>query len=627
MKVLISGMQMIFFMLFPVVVYSQVPAVLNHIEPTPEGNIVLTLRNGTKLTARDRVPSYTYDNLKGQPAGTEKGIVFDFRDTLLYGRLYVGLINYNDSKYPLPVYRSSAVSVNKGKAAVNFDILRGNYDMTGWEDTGIGTLGYRVVNRQGEILYDGKVSFTGTGPFRVVNTLLSGPFVNMLTDHSAVISFETSEPEKCKIFVEGKAFTEKKAAKEHEISLDKLKPDQEYTYKVVYGNMSQSYTFHTAPAPGTRKPFVFGYASDSRGGAGGGERNLFGTNAYISKRIGAAAASHHVVFLQFTGDLINGYGTSAGEMWLEYTNWKTAVEPFAHHFPVIAAMGNHEVRMTVFYDSSMLHRVSVDRFPYATASAEELFSRTFVNPLNGPESEDGATYDPDPHKQDFPGYKENVYYYTYDNVAIICLNADYWYTPSVLQISTVGGCPHGYIMDRQLEWFGKVLRKLEKNDLIDHIFVTVHTPFFPNSAHVDDDMWYGGNNSVRAWVAGNPLAKGIIERRDQLLDLAVNKSKKVVALLTGDEHNYCKTEIGPDTPLYPQKYFSKKIKLTRTIYQINNGAAGAPYYAQATVPWTPYTTGFTTQNALCLFYVNGKHVLMKVINPDTMDEVDSLKLR
>ena len=67
--------------------------------------------------------------------------------------------------------------------------------------------------------------------------------------------------------------------------------------------------------------------------------------------------------------------------------------------------------------------------------------------------------------------------------------------------------------------------------------------------------------------------------------------------------------------------------MTRNIYQINNGAAGAPYYAQQKTPWSAFTSGFTTQNAVCLFKVNGKKLSMVVINPDTLEEVDSLKIR
>ena len=100
-----------------------------------------------------------------------------------------------------------------------------------------------------------------------------------------------------------------------------------------------------------------------------------------------------------------------------------------------------------------------------------------------------------------------------------------------------------------------------------------------------------------------------------------------MALLTGDEHNYCKTVVGPETEIYPENYEGEKLSLQRTVYQINNGAAGAPYYAQETTPWTPFTSGFTTQNAVCLFTVEGEKIDMVVINPDTLEEIDRLRLR
>ncbi len=139
--------------------------------------------------------------------------------------------------------------------------------------------------------------------------------------------------------------------------------------------------------------------------------------------------------------------------------------------------------------------------------------------------------------------------------------------------------------------------------------------------------WYRGNNDVRAYVAGQPLAKGIIERRDELLDILVNKSTKVVAILTGDEHNYNRLKLSAETEIYPEGYDKKKIKLSRTIYQINNGAAGAPYYAQERTPWTPHVSGFTTQNAVVFFHVDGKKISVEVLNPDTLEEVDRFELR
>jgi hypothetical protein len=83
----------------------------------------------------------------------------------------------------------------------------------------------------------------------------------------------------------------------------------------------------------------------------------------------------------------------------------------------------------------------------------------------------------------------------------------------------------------------------------------------------------------------------------------------------------------PETNIYPENYEYDKIRLRRTIWQINNGSAGAPYYAQEQTPWTPFVSGFTTQNVVVYFHVHGKRVKMEVINPDTLEPVDELVLR
>ena len=60
---------------------------------------------------------------------------------------------------------------------------------------------------------------------------------------------------------------------------------------------------------------------------------------------------------------------------------------------------------------------------------------------------------------------------------------------------------------------------------------------------------------------------------------------------------------------------------------MNNGAAGAPYYAQEETPWSSAVSGFTTQNALVLFHIEGKRIEMVVLNPDTLEEVDRKVMR
>jgi hypothetical protein len=565
------------------------------------------------------IPSFT---------GTETGFDLKFANEAFRGKIYFGFIPYGDSRHPQPVFFKTTLEVNAGKTSLNIADLDGKYDMINWEKNGYGTIGYRVLDAEGQLLYDGRMSFKGSGPFEEDITMIEGPTIHVLSAEGAVIAFRTNKPTTGEIEVGGIKFYEEKPATIHEMTVSGLQPNTAFEYTVKYGPeayMTQSYSFKTAPKSGSRTKFTFAYASDSRAGQGGGERDSYGANAYIMKKIMALAMQQEVSFFQFSGDLINGYLTDPQSMKLQYHNWKSSVEPFLHYFPTYISMGNHEALSRQFSDDK--GSFTIDRFPFETESAEIIFAQEFVNPMNGPDSEDGASYDPDPNNKDFPTYKENVFYYTYDNVGVIVLNSDYLYTPNKNVIPFVGGGLHGYIMDQQLAWFEKTMQEMETNENIDHVFVTQHTPCFPNGGHVQDDMWYGGNNQYRPFIAGKPLKKGIIERRDQLLDQIVNKSTKAIAILTGDEHNYALTTLNEETPIYPDLYLAEKIKLTRTVYQVNNGAAGAPYYAQEQTPWSAFVSGFTTQNALVLFHVDGESLEMEVLNPDTLEEIMRKKLR
>ena len=289
-------------------------------------------------------------------------------------------------------------------------------------------------------------------------------------------------------------------------------------------------------------------------------------------------------------------------------------------------MGNHEALVNIFKDDSE-YGIQVDKWPFETHSAERVFANHFVNPTNGPESEDDSRYDPKADQQDFPSYSENVFYYTYGNVAMVVLNSNYWYAPTTWNIEETGGNPHGYIMDNQLDWLKQTLENLEADEDIDHIFVTIHTPAFPNGGHTSDDMWYRGNNKVRPVIAGKPVKKGIIERRDEFLNILINESEKTVALLCGDEHNYSRLNLTAETPIYNDDYDGRKIKLKRDFWQITNGSAGAPYYGQEQVPWSDFVEIFSTQYALNLFHIDGKKITLKVVNPDTLEEIEEVVLR
>ncbi len=618
------------FLIFSQLLKSQneIPSVYSGIYKDKNGKIYYELA-GKKFYADEKKAIYSFTDIKESCSATSKGIKFDFKADFS-GKLYYGLIDYEHSEYPMPVWFKKTSVIENGMSEINIKKnLSGKYDMTDWESKGFGTLSYRIADDKGNLIYDGIVSFKyKNNQFEIAETITEGPFVNLLTPSSAVISFDLNKNAKAEVIVKGRKYSSGKNLKHHEIKIDNLSPDTEYVYEVKYGNLSQKYSFKTAPEKGKRKPFVFAYASDSRNGQGGGEKNLYGTNFYIMRKIAALANMNNAAFMQFTGDLVNGYVSDKDEINLQYANWKRAIEPFAHYFPFIATVGNHEFTGVQFVNKEGKRRGSVTGFPFETESSAAVFAANFVNSENGPESEDGSIYDPNPDKTDFPPYSETTFYYIYDNVAVIVLNSDYWYCPSLKYNHRTSGNLHGYIMDKQLEWLDKTIQKLEKDKDIDHIFVTQHTPVFPNGGHVGDDMWYNGNNKYRPYIAGKPVDKGIIQRRDEYLDILINKSSKVVAVLTGDEHNYNKVKITPDVNIYPEKYKFNKLLRKRTLWQINNGAAGAPYYAQdKSVPWTNAVSGFTTQNALVLIYIDGKKVSVKVMNPETLDTIDEYILK
>jgi len=619
-----------FLMLTIVVAQDSIPDVYNNIYYDKDCKLYHQYK-GKKSYAEDASTTLTLENLQGNPLGTNLGLAFDFNDVNLSGIMYYGLINYKDSKHPMPVWYKRTSKINKGKASVNIlKRLAGKYDMTDWQTRGMGTLGYRIANEKGELLYDGIIGFkyNETTGFAIATTITEGPFVNIVQPHEVTLSFETNKAIQAVVIVDGKIYKSPEIGTHHEILIDGLKEGTEYKYEISFEDDVQVYSFKTAPKPGTRKAFVFAYSSDSRAGKGGGEHDLFGANFYVMRKIAALAKYKEVVFMQFTGDMVNGYSKNKDEINLQYANWKRAIEPFAHYFPIVAGMGNHEAVGKLFRDKNNRWAAFIPTFPFETESPSAIFASNFVNPISDLKNEDGAYYDPNPNKIDFPPYDETVFYYTYDNVAMIVLNSDYWYTPTIKDNPTTGGNLHGYLMDNQLKWLEKTLIKLENDSSIDHVFLTHHTPIFPNGGHVHDDMWYYGNNDVRPTVAGKPVEKGILERRDQYLDLIINKSTKVIGTMTGDEHNYNKVEITPEVNIYPDNYHLPKLKRSRTLWQINNGSAGAPYYAQdKSTPWTAAVSGFTTQQALVLVYVDGKKVRVEVMNPDTLEMIDTYILR
>jgi hypothetical protein len=583
-------------------------------------------KNGQSLPVLGNTDKFTLADLTGNPTGAETGIQLDFgkpdfNGTVAYGP-YV-----EEAQYPTITYNPKAVKIQNGRALMEMKtVFVKAADFFKFSEKGKGVVGFRVIDAAGRLLYEGRVAFTGKGPYQVVPTIIEGPLVNLVGPTSCVISFETSVPVKSGITVDGHRFQDAEPATHHEISISGLKPETAYRYDIAYGERTDSHSFQTALPEGSRKAFTFGFTADQRAVTGGGEHDLGAVNYSAARASMAAAVLNHAVFMQTMGGNTTGNNTSIGGHLLEHANWKRALEPFWSHIPVYVGMGNHEGNYYYFApDKTTGKGTRIGRFPYETDSGEAIFARAFVLPENGPESEDGANYDPDPARQDFPPYKENVYYYTYGNLAMIVLNSEYWKSAD----PKVNGAPEGYVMDQQMKWLDQTIQKLEADPKIDHIFVNLHSCVFPNGDHTDAGMWYEGSNDARPRVAGVRLEKGIIERRDELIDVSINRSKKVIGFLVGSEHNFALLKVTPTLSIYPKDYSLPKLKIKRDFFYINSGGGGTYAYALLyNTPWADQFKYFTVPPTLSLFTVSGKSVTMRVLNPETFETVcDNVKLR
>ena len=135
--------------------------------------------------------------------GTEDGLLLTFKKPLAVKGIYYGFLPYDDSNHPMPVYRNFTEVNEEGKLEIDIRHLKGKYDMIGWVEKGMGSIGYRVMSGSGQPLYDGVITFTGKpeGPFSVANTIESGPTVNQVGSDSCVIAFVTNKSLKASVEV------------------------------------------------------------------------------------------------------------------------------------------------------------------------------------------------------------------------------------------------------------------------------------------------------------------------------------------------------------------------------------------------------------------------------------------
>lgn len=589
-------------------------------------------------------------------SGNARGLVFDLGrvETLLdgspidpakiYGVAYAGPYPFEaaEARYAYKRFRVAG-RIAGGKGRINHGyLLAERHNSEGWTDRG--TLAVRIrlyEEREGQDrplgTYDTFVRFDRAGT--KLPTLVEGPLVNLVQSDDptrVVISFVTDRRVNAAVEVDDRTFSAGEPAIRHEITVNGLQPATEYRYHVRIGERIATHTFRTAPRKGVG-PVRFAYCSDTREGVGGGARTLMGVNFTVLHQLMGVVHGKGAEFVIMGGDLVNGYTTSPEDFRLQLHAWKQAMMGFWRERPVYPAMGNHEALLRNF-DTGGRYGIALDRWPYATESAEAVFAETFVNPRNGPQPSD-------PRR---PPYLENVYSFHYGPVKLICFNNNYWISYAA---ALTGGCPEGYLMADQLRWLEREVKAGQDDPEVKYIVLYAQEPVFPNGGHVRDSMWHGGDNRVRAFTYHPepkglvPAAAGMVEIRNRLARLVAANSK-VAAVLGGDEHAYHKVLIDKHVPAgIPSKDDENgdgKLETATPLADLKHatwylvcGGGGAPYYSEQVTPWSRYWLheakdptryAYSSQCNILLFEADANGISVEVLNPygEVIDRIANL---
>jgi len=607
-------------------VNAQVPPVM--IDPAARG-----------FTAQPVVRTYALTPAQLNPAGIfspgEKGLTMNLGDSTLYGRLHFGpaFFDHVNADYHEVRFRSRT-DIKKGKAVMDIASFFNEKSLSNvnhWTDAG--TMGFRLELlslRDGVPvtlgMYDGRVDFRKTAAgYASPLSITEGPIVGCVQSDNPrlmIMGFETDRPSTGMIELEEiGVYPDLNVTTHHEIRIGNLEPSHRYRYRAIAivgtdSVMTPWMWFKTAPPKGKGK-VVFAYSGDGRASTGGGENEYIGVNRTTITQIAKQAYRKGTDFFLFGGDMIGGYTASADDFTLMLKAFKTTFAGYLHSVPVYCAVGNHEAHYAG-YTNNEGKRFVVDRFPYDSLSAEAIIAREFIHPSTTLRAEPGM-----------PSYDRNVYAFQYGPVKSIVLNTNYWNTSAGI-VGIVGGSPEGYMLPDQMEWFEREMKAAEADPTVKYIVVLAHEPLFANGGHVNDAMWYAGDNTVRAYRSVNgmltPYGYGIIEQRNRLWE-TISRSRKTAVVLGSDEHNYHKSLITNTTPVgvpavddvngdgkLNDGRISPNPKFKYPTWFMVCGGAGAPYYTQEPAPWSGAVKKFTAQNNYFIITADEKKIGLEVYN-------------
>ncbi len=472
------------------------------------------------------------------------------------GSGYVGLRVEEDPFSP-PRYRNHELETRRrdGRVhAISGDIsglFEPKYDVNGSRDRGYGELSWQLEQFQPEagttVLAEGRSAFrleAKPESFEVVQlpTVVLGPFVHQVSQSRFIVSFETDVVTTAAIAVADRTpNVSKTPSLRHEIAVDGLEAGKAYTYQVavcdgVETSVAPPRTVRTRSAAG---PVRIAILSDSRSGVGPGREAYAGVNAAVLTGLLSIAQRSGVEAIFFPGDLIDGYSTHVDDYVHEMRTWLRVAEPVAGSLPIYTGMGNHEALVDMRADGVSLSKPGAD-------SAEARFASLMVNPGGAPA----------PEAEGAPSYDETVYSWDLGDVHLVMLNTNYWRTSHPGHPRHEGkGNREGFVMDKQMQWLEDDL-KAAREAGAKQIVVMGHEPSFPVGGHVKDAMW---------WLGEIEAVNTMRERFWRIL-----AEHEVLAYVAGDEHNYSRALIGPETVSGAKG----------SVYSVISGGSGAPYYAK-----------------------------------------------
>lgn len=465
-----------------------------------------------------------------------------------------------------------------------------------------------------------RIKPSGSGFVRLP-AVTEGPFVDCVTDRSAMVSFKTDMPVAASLSLGGKTFSSGKTSDSHEIPITGLKSRELYPYTVHIDGGGRSYSlpmfaFRTAPALGSDDKFRFVYMADCRVGSGVGHENFGPLNRKALENALIDANRYGAEFVLFGGDLVRGYTSSKDFMQQQYHQFKRITSMVGHFLPIYECMGNHEVygdMYTAEVDGKN-HSLVVNR-PGADSSSE-LFASQFVNPADSYPEPDGFK------GKKGPSYRETVYSFDYGNSHFVVLNTDYWYTlvrPFRSDLANdalirFGGARDGYLLENQMKWLDRDLEAARKRGR-KHIFMVFHENVFPNASHVGDGMYWGEKKDGK-WVGLNDkdLPMGdVADMRNRFLEIVGRH--RVLAMFCAHEHGYNRLLIDGELG-----------NVSNSLWQITSAGVGAPYALQVMdLPWSGRLTHNLDHN-ITVIDVDGDKVTFKAITSqgDILDEMDNM---